>query len=194
MRLKPVVLIFAGPQGSGKGTQATLLAKQFQLPLAVAGDLFRSIAKEPTETGKAIHETLSQGKLMTNELWREVTGKYLEQADLSRGIILDGFIRNMNQVESFEEISAQQTLPPVLIIYLALPREQSIERLLKRGRHDDTMEAIERRLEWSKTDSEPAIEYYREKNQVLDINGHQSIDEVHDEIVAKLTNGGWVEN
>lgn len=194
MKLKPVLLVFAGPQGSGKGTQATLLAEQFDLPLAVAGDLIRTVAQEKTELGHKTANLINNGQYVTLDIWEQIIGEYLRSTDLTRGIILDGFIRTMDQVHRFNDMQQEQTLPPILIINLTLPRDRSIERLLKRGRHDDTMEAIERRLKWSETDVKPAVDYYREIGQVIDINGDQAIDEVHDEIVAKLTDGGWVEN
>ncbi len=180
------ILVMLGPQGSGKGTQSELLSHRLGISMVVAGDLFREEATKDTPLGQSVKALLDAGAIQTIENWKQVIGNYLKQSDVDRGLIFDSLLRSMEQVESFDRILAERHFDQPLIINLQVPTEVSVERLLGRGRYDDTQELIRRRLEWSETDMQPVIGHYRDLGRVLDINGDQTVEQVHAEIVAKL--------
>ena len=186
----PAFFLFLGPQGSGKGTQLELLNQRFGLPVVVMGEVLRTEAATGTELGRRIAALIDQGTLVTIDLWEAALEAYLVTIDVSRGLMADGLLRTMEQVNSFERIQAKLGLSNPLVLNIQLPRDVSIDRLLKRGRHDDTREAIESRLAWSESDVLPVIDHYRAMNQVIDLNGDQTIEAVHAEILEKLQDRG----
>lgn len=184
------ILVILGPQGSGKGTQAELLAKRLDIPLVVAGDLFRAESVKGTSLGRSVKALLEKGEIQTIANWEQVVGNYLADADVSRGLLFDSLLRSMEQVASFDRILTTRHFNQPTIINLQVPTEVSVTRLLGRGRSDDTEPLIRRRLEWSATDMQPVISHYRAQGQVLDINGDQTVEQVQAEIVAKLKERG----
>lgn len=188
------VLIFLGPQGSGKGTQLELLQAIVGWPVIVMGDVFRAEATKATPRGQAVKALIDGGEIVPPKLWEPVLRDYLATFQHSGSILLDGVVRSPEQVSAFDRIRAELNLPEPLIINLQVPREESMTRLLKRHRHDDTREAIERRLQWSAEQTKPVIDHYRQSDRVIDINGNQSVDAVHQEIVHKLTDAGILSN
>lgn len=187
-----VVLLFAGPQGSGKGTQAHLLREIGNVPIVTMGDLFRELATQPTDLGKRVKAILDAGELVPNDIWREVLDEHLGKIDVSHGAILDGVIRSMANAEAFAEIREKHKLAEPLVINLDVTREVSVERLIKRGRHDDTREAIEHRLAWSEAETRPLVDHYRQEGRVIDIDGNMTIERVHEAIVSALTKRGII--
>ena len=184
------ILIVLGPQGSGKGTQVELLSKQFNIPSVSAGELLRSTIAKQSELGKKIGALLDQGILVTIDLWEKVIGEYIDQADLSNGYILEGVLRTLEQVERFNQILDARHLEQPWVLEIKLDDETATKRLLLRGRHDDTEAAIRTRLEWSRNEVQPVIDYYKQKDQLVSVDGNQSIEQVHADIVAGLKQAG----
>ncbi len=194
MRLtKPLILVFLGPQGSGKGTQSIKLAELLHLPRAEAGQLFRDEATRDTELGRAIKSLLDKGQYLPTELWKPVIERALRSADASQGMIFDGFLRTTDQLDEFEGFREAFGLPEALIVYLNLSKHHAIERLMKRGRVDDTPELIAKRLEWSGEQVRGILEHFRRRGKVVDIDADQSIETVHEQIVSALTERGVVQ-
>ncbi len=190
--LKPALILFIGIQGSGKGTQASALAADLDLPLIIAGDMFRAVAAEPTELGRAVKENLAHGRIMTTQQWKAVVGRYLETQDLRRGAVLDGVLRSPDQVEAFQKIVAEQSLPPLVVLYLALKEEVAFNRLLKRARADDKPAQLQERFAWSRAQTLPVVEHYRSRGTLFEIDGDQSIDDVHAAIASALVEAGVI--
>lgn len=180
--VRPVVLVFLGPQGSGKGTQSTLLAQELLLPRSEAGQLFRDEAKQDTPLGRAIKEKLDRGEHMTTDLWKPVIERELRAVDGSKGMIFDGFLRNPDQLAQYEQFRKQYHLPEAIIIHLKLTREQAIERLMKRGRADDTPELIEKRLAFSAAKIKDILDHFRANDTVIDIDADNAIEVVQQSI------------
>lgn len=191
--IKEILILMVGLQGSGKGTQSALLADRLKLKHFVAGDYFREIQKEESDIGRKVKERLDKGQIMTIELWDEVVGQQLRLVE-DKSMILDGVLRSIEQVEIFEKIQAKKNWPQILILNLKVPRQVSVDRLLKRGRHDDTPQQISTRLDWSEQEMKPVLEHYRAKNQVIDINANQPVQDVEAEINQQLVKLGLVEN
>lgn len=181
-------LIILGPQGCGKGTQARLLAEKLNLIHISSGDLLRREAEKRTEKGKILAEILNKGSLVPFDTVLELLEPAIKNAD--HGFIIDGTPRDLRQAEHLDWFLNQINKKIDYVIYLSLPREDSLERLLKRAkienRSDDTPESINRRLDIYQKETTPVIDYYRNKNLLIEIDGRPDIDTIHQDILKKL--------
>ena len=126
-------LIVLGPQGSGKGTQAKMLAEKFQLEHVEMGKFLREVAKTDTELGKEIHEIINiQGKLVDDKILKKVL--HIKLADMPReqGIIFDGVPRRQDQLEYFEDAMQEFGRKIDVVLNINIPEEESVGRLSKR--------------------------------------------------------------
>jgi adenylate kinase len=125
-----VNLVLIGPQGSGKGTQAELLVKKFGLIYFSGGEVFRELAKQKTALGRQINEIVNKrGELVPDNLTLEVLNDFVARKDLSRGILFDGYPRNLTQAKLLDRWLAQKSLKIDKVIYLIINRQESIRRL-----------------------------------------------------------------
>lgn len=191
--VEPRLLVFLGPQGSGKGTQSTLLAEKLNLPRAEAGQLCRDAAKEDTPLGRAAKKLIEHGEYFPLEIWKPIIEKQLKTVDGSKGMVFDGFLRTRDQLAAYEEFRVIYNLPKAMIIYLNLSREKAIERLTKRGRVDDTPELIAKRLAWSSAQVKDILDHFRSLGKTIDIDSDQSIEVVQQEIIDKLVAKGIIQ-
>ncbi|OGY25994.1 MAG: hypothetical protein A2Z24_02670 [Candidatus Woykebacteria bacterium RBG_16_44_10] len=149
------VLVF-GAQGSGKSTHARYIAEKLNVPYIYTGNLFRELARENSSLGQQINERITRGLMIPNPIAIEVFNEHLRQLDLSKGVVLDGYPRNFSQARSL----------PIQIdtlICITLPEEVVMERLLKRGRSDDTPVLIKTRLDLYKKETAPLIKLFEDK-------------------------------
>tara|TARA_B100000745_G_scaffold92824_1_gene58510 strand:- start:1571 stop:2167 length:597 start_codon:yes stop_codon:yes gene_type:complete len=196
MRTKTV--IFIGPQGSGKGTQIEKLNK-------VLGDLdpenkvvdiqtgrrFRAMAaKGEGYTERHVSRTLDTGALqplfLSVSLWADAMREHLDD---KCHVLIDGFPRVVEEAKVMESALSFYKRDNIDVINLDTPEEVVKERMLGRGRGDDTEDSVEERLSWYRSEVLPVIEYYREREgaTVYDIDGTKDIDGVHNDIVAALS-------
>jgi adenylate kinase len=183
-------LIILGPQGSGKGTQAKLLAERFGLTHISTGELMRNEIDSGSDFGKEIKSIINKGDLVSDEILFSV----LEKAPLKsgHGFILDGTPRNLFQAVALEKVFAKVGLTLDKVISIDIPHDVSVQRMLKRAeiehRPDDTLEAIKKRLAIYENETRPVVYYYRKQNKVIDIDGTPDIDTIFLDIVSKLEN------
>ncbi len=189
---KPRILVFLGPQGSGKGTQSSLLADKLGLPRAEAGQLFRDEAHQDTPLGRSVKALLERGEYLPTELWRPVIERVFQTVDASRGLVFDGFLRTPDQLAEFDRFRHEYHLPDPLIVYLTLSKEHAIKRLMARGRADDTPELIARRLEWSTEKIQAILSHFRAQDEVVEVCGDHPIETVQRMIVDALTERGII--
>ncbi|HBK34050.1 TPA: adenylate kinase [Candidatus Uhrbacteria bacterium] len=204
-------ILFLGPQGSGKGTQAKLLAASLRLPMFSMGQLLRDEVAAKTDLGSQINEILLSGELVPASVTAEVLQMRLAKPDAQQGYILDGFPRNEEQYQSF---TFEQ---PTHVFVIMIPEEETYRRLGDRltcsvcgyvtstklgfkkedpcplhdgglliQRTDDTPEAITKRLEIYEQDTQPVIRSYRRQGIVYEIDGVGSVEEVHQRILDAL--------
>jgi len=174
-------ILILGPQGSGKSTQAELLAKKFQWPHIEMGGLLRSAADEDTEEGRKIRLSVESGTLVDFGPTVEILKRRLLKSDCSQNYVLDGFPRNINQIKLFD--------PPLdKVIYLTLPDEIAIKRLTKRGREDDTPEIIRQRLEIFHNETEPVLDYYKGKGILEEVDGTPDIETIFNDLTTRIEN------
>jgi adenylate kinase len=150
------ILMF-GIQGAGKSTVGKYVAEKLNIPFIATGDIFRELKQEDSALGKLVRNKIDIGELVPDELTMEIVNQRLEKNDSSRGFILDGAPRNLDQIKMFK-------FPVDLIMLINLEREEAVKRLLIRARHDDTKEAIEKRIAWYENQTKPVIDFYKSEN------------------------------
>ncbi|MFM7425014.1 MAG: adenylate kinase [Elainella sp.] len=177
-----VRLIFLGPPGAGKGTQAQNLAKTHQIPHISTGDILRSAVAQKTELGLKAQAYMDKGELVPDQLILDLVKERLGQSDAEKGWILDGFPRTVAQATFLDTLlgSIQQNCDRV--VNFEVPDEILIGRLLGRGRKDDTEAVIRHRLEVYHQQTAPLISFYRERNQLVSIDGNQPIEIVNQQL------------
>lgn len=176
-------ILILGPQGCGKGTQAALLSKKLGVPQLSMGQLLREAEKRPGELADKIRGIITTGNLVSDQVALEVLEQRLAEKDAERGFILDGFPRNEQQFKAFDA-----KMLPTMVIVIEVPREVSLERLMKRveieHRVDDTPEVINRRLQVYEEETRPMIDHYVERGLVRFVDGSGTIEEVAAQITA----------
>jgi adenylate kinase len=186
-----VNLLLLGPQGSGKGTQARLIAKAYGIPHIATGDMIREMKELDTPVGREVKAVYDAGRLVEDDLIIRMIRDRLDRGDTIPGFILDGFPRNMAQAEALDELIHELGRDLDVVFELQAPREVLLERMQKRAveenRSDDTPEAITQRLEIYERETAPLVEYYRTtRGNVVGIHADRTIEEVSAEIRATL--------
>jgi len=179
-------LILVGIQGSGKSTQGNLLSEKLGIPYLSTGHIFRELAKEHTSLGRYIKETMTAGYLIPDEKTNEIVSEYLSRPEYENGYIMDGYPRTVAQAKAFKNGIDK-------VIYLEVSDKEALWRLsLRNGdngekRDDDTLSAIHKRIELFHKFTEPVLDFYRKKEQLVTINGEDPIEKIQSEILKKLT-------
>jgi adenylate kinase len=185
-----VDLLLLGPQGSGKGTQAKLVAADHGVPHVSTGDMFRAAIAAGTELGRRVEPILASGELVPDELTVELIRERLGEPDAADGFILDGFPRNLAQARALDTMLADIGRELDAILFFDLPDDVATERMLGRaraeGRADDTPETIARRLAIYHEQTEPVVEHYRATGRLVPLHAERGVGEVQSEIQRAL--------
>ena len=186
-------LVLLGPPGSGKGTQATSLKEQLQVPHISTGDLLRAEVAAGTELGKQAKAVMDAGNLVSDDILLGMLESRLSQADTAKGFILDGYPRNVAQANALGELLAKLNQPLDAIVQLDVPTELLVERIAGRakaeGRADDSPESVRTRLKIYNDQTAPVIDYYRQHGQLTVVDGVGELDEVFTRIVEAIQPG-----
>ena len=177
----PVRLVILGRQGSGKGTQCALLVDHYGIPHISTGDMLREAVAEGTEFGLQAKAIMDRGDLVSDDIIVGVVEERLAKDDTATGYLLDGFPRTVGQAEALAGIAA-----PRVVVNLDVPTELVLERMLLRGRADDTEEAISRRLELYEEQTAPLVTYYTDLDILVTVDGVGEVDEVFARVVKAV--------
>jgi adenylate kinase len=184
-----VNILLLGPQGAGKGTQAKRIGAEYALRHIASGDLYRAAIASGSELGRRVEPILAAGELVPDEITIPLIRTEIGSSD--KGFVLDGYPRNLAQAEALDEMLEQIDRPLSIVILLELGDDVARERLLKRaeveGRPDDTPDAIARRLDTYHRDTEPVIEHYRARGNLVQVHGDRPVAEVWAEVSEALS-------
>ncbi|HEY0142051.1 MAG TPA: adenylate kinase [Thermoanaerobaculia bacterium] len=209
-------IIFIGPPGSGKGTQAKRLASQFGIPHISTGDMLREAVSDGTELGRQAAPIMASGGLVSDDLMIGIINDRLAKADAERGFILDGFPRTVVQAEKLDGIVGNGQ-EPLRVLQLLVPDDAIVRRITLRrtcaqcgaiyhlenqppandsvcdrcgaeviARPDDTEEAVRKRLEAFHRQTMPVATYYKSKSILREVDGIGPVDEVFERIEKSL--------
>lgn len=180
-------IIILGPQGSGKTTQAKLLANYLNITHISTGNLLRQIAKNKNhKLHKLVKKQLDSGSLVSNAIVNKVLNSAVEKALKTGGFIVDGTPRKIDQLTNLDELLSLYNEKVHLAIFIDTSIEESKNRLLKRAhiehRSDDTKEAIEKRLNIYHKETEPVLKIYNDRGILVRVDGNRAIEPIQKDI------------
>ena len=179
-------LVLVGPPGAGKGTQAVRLAERLDVPHISTGDLFRANLTKGQETplGLEAKRYMDAGDLVPDSVTVAMVRDRLTHDDASKGFILDGFPRTLSQAGSLEELLAERGENLDAVVEFKVSEDVLVQRLLGRGRDDDTEDVIRRRQQVYRDETAPLLEHYRDRLVSVDAVG--SVEEITDRVSGAL--------
>ncbi len=183
------IYIFIGPEGAGKSTQAQMLSQALSLPLISTGDMLRYFAKEDKGyLGDAARRMFAENGYLNAELMLEMMSKKLREDKYRQGVVLDGSLRTYDETVHFDEIFEQSHLHlHITVFYITISEVESIKRLAYgRKRPDDIIHSVKTRLSHFNERLEERLAIIEKRYQLIEINGMQSKENVHAEIMRIL--------
>jgi adenylate kinase len=213
---QPIIIIFLGAPGAGKGTQAAGVARELNMAHISSGDLFRQAVERGDDLGRRVKAYMEKGMLVPDEITIQMVLDRLAQPSPQKGIILDGFPRNLVQAESLDKALTAQHEAVKRVVYIRVEQPELIRRLSTRWlcrkcqapytrdgaasqavscqkcggelyqRADDSPETVKNRLEVYFRDTTPLIDYYRCQRKLAEIDGEGAVNIVTDRIVSAV--------
>ncbi len=177
-------LVLVGPPGAGKGTQAQRLAERLDVPHISTGDLFRANLQQETPLGIEAKRYMDDGDLVPDQVTVAMVRDRLSHDDAAKGFILDGFPRTQSQAASLGELLAERGEDVDAVVELQVPEDELVERLLGRGRGDDTEDVIRRRQQVYRDETAPLLAYYSDRLVSVDAVG--TVEEITDRVTDAL--------
>jgi len=171
-------VVFIGPPGAGKGTQAERMLAAYALAHLSTGDMLRAARDAKTEVGLKADQYMSTGQLVPDEIIVAIIAQRLQAPDCGSGYLLDGFPRTIAQAEALDRMLAGKGTPLDVVLELQVPEEELFRRLAGRGRADDKPEVIRQRLVAYRQQTEPLLDYYRKQGLLKAILGLGTVDEI----------------
>ncbi len=204
-----VHLIFLGAPGAGKGTQAKRIAEHYEAAHISTGDILRAAVAEGTELGKQAKSYLDKGDLVPDDVIIGLIRERISSPGFPANWIMDGFPRTLPQAEALDQLLKADSLDLTAVLNIDVPMDLLMDRLTERRtcrktgkifnlkfnppenpedydlyqRSDDTPEAVSNRLNVYKEQTEPLIQYYRQQNKLVDVNGNQEMPQVSSDII-----------
>jgi len=179
-----VRVLFIGPPGAGKGTQADLVAARLGVPHISTGEMFRDHVSRSTELGERVEAIMAAGDYVPDEITVAMLEARFAQPDAQRGFVLDGFPRTMGQVASLDSLLGEQGLD--LVIVFKVDEDELVSRMHDRGRADDNAETIRNRFQVYNEQTQPIIDVYDERGLTETVDGIGDIDEVTERILSVI--------
>ena len=190
-------LIFLGPPGAGKGTQAARIVAKHGIPQLSTGDMLRAAVAAGTEIGRKAKAVMDAGGLVSDEIVIGIVADRIEEADAKKGFILDGFPRTLAQAEALDKMLDGKGLKLDAVLELKVDQTKLVDRIVRRAeearaagqpvRKDDDPEVFKTRLEAYNRDTAVVAPYYDKRGQLTAIDGMQPIDSVSQAITDALS-------
>ena len=179
------VVVF-GPPGSGKGTQAAILAEKLGIPAISTGAMLRDAVAEGSELGHRVEEIMNSGALVDDATMTDVLRARLIRQDSQEGFLLDGYPRTIEQAETLDRILADMDSAVGAVLMIRVPDEELIRRIVSRGRADDTAEVAATRLSVYREKTAPVLRIYEDRGVLHEIDGNRPIKAVTESLVGSL--------
>ncbi len=184
-------MILLGGPGSGKGTQGEKLAEALGVPRISTGEALRAAVKSGSPVGRKARQAMDAGDLVADELVVGIVEERLAQPDAAEGFILDGFPRNLTQARTLDGLLALRAQPLQAALYLEVPEEELVQRLLARarelGRSDDREEIIRCRLRVYEQETHPLLDYYAARGKLIHVPGIGTVEAITRAIIERLS-------
>ena len=187
-----MLLIFFGPPGAGKGTQASIISNNFKIPHLSTGDILRNKLLQKDELSTKLKYIMDKGQLVPDDILNEIVSKRISNHDCLRGFILDGYPRTMGQALFLNTILNSKNFKIDKIIDIEVDEKFIVKRIISRSkeedRQDDKEEVIKTRISKYLSETKPLSDYYKSKypSDYLVINGNQEIKKINEDIVKIL--------
>jgi adenylate kinase len=183
-------LVFVGPPGSGKGTQARLLRERRGYTVIGTGDILRDAVKRRTPLGQKVEACLASGRLVSDELVNELVADVFSRDDHPVRFVLDGYPRTVGQAEALDDFLHHAGQDLQHVFQFVLPDEELIRRLAGRRtqeqRSDDGAETVRKRITVYHDSADAVVEYYRRKGLLREIDAEQDVEKVYKQIETNL--------
>ncbi|MGG2477143.1 adenylate kinase [Rhizobium sp. BR5] len=189
-------LIFLGPPGAGKGTQAKRLTDKYGIPQLSTGDMLRAAVSAGTEIGKRAKAVMDAGGLVSDDIVNQIVSERIEAPDCAKGFILDGYPRTVPQAKALADNMRKKNLALDAVIELKVDEEALIRRIENRVaetiaaggtvRSDDNPEAFRKRLTEYREKTAPLSSYYSEQGELVTLDGMADVDAVTEAIEGVL--------
>ncbi|RVW04406.1 adenylate kinase [Rhodococcus spongiicola] len=177
-------LVLLGPPGAGKGTQAAILSEKLGVPHISTGDLFRANIGQETPLGLEAKRYLDAGDLVPSEITNRMVKARVAEPDAANGFLLDGFPRTVDQAKALEDILAGLDAKLDAVLAFDVDDDVVVERMLARGRADDTEDVIRNRMRVYREETAPLLDYYA--SQVVTVDAVGAVEEVNARALAAL--------
>ena len=184
-----MILIFFGPPGAGKGTQASLISNQFNIPHLSTGDILRKKLLDIDSLSIKLKEVMNSGNLVSDEILNEIVGNRLKQDDCDEGFILDGYPRTIIQKIFLENYFTDNNLSLSYVFDIYIDKSSIIQRIKSRSsienRKDDDQSVIKTRIDKYLSETKPLSDFYKinYKEKYFAVNGNQEIQKIQDDIL-----------
>ncbi|MFH5206722.1 adenylate kinase [Antrihabitans spumae] len=177
-------LVLLGPPGAGKGTQAVLISEKLGVPHISTGDLFRANIGQETPVGLEAKRYLDAGDLVPSSITNRMVEARVAEPDAENGFVLDGFPRTVDQAEALEGILQNLDNKLDAVLSLSVDEDVVVERMLARGRADDSEDVIRNRLRVYREETAPLLDHY--DGIVVTVDGIGEVEEVNARALAAL--------
>ena len=180
-------IVVLGRQGAGKGTQCARLVEEYGVVHVSTGDMLRAAVAAETELGQQADAIMKAGELVPDEVMNGIVAERLAEPDvMERGVLLDGYPRTPNQADTLKALFDSQGVDLTAALNIDVPLEEVTERMMARGREDDTVESIQRRLDLYEEQTAPLIEWFSARGLLVVVNGLGAEDEVFSRVQGAL--------
>lgn len=177
-------LVLLGPPGAGKGTQAALLSEKLGVPHISTGDLFRANISQGTDLGKEAKTYIDAGNLVPADVTNRMVQARIVEPDATEGFLLDGYPRSVAQADALKVMLADAGSSLDAVLEFRIDEDTVVQRMLARGRADDTEDVIRNRMSVYRSETAPLLEYYGSEVKTIDAVGE--VDEIHSRAMAAL--------